>query len=513
MIRPTFAGFNTAISALKLNQKAMDVVGQNMANMHTEGYTRQRIDKNSIYQDISSVDFNPPDAPIGMGVKDMGVSQQRDFSLDYRYRVASSNAGSTEVELGTMKDIEQIFDEIMKDGTGVRVHNFIEQLTRMTTNPSDPIVEEVLKSNAQMIVNNLNDNANKLQGLYDTQHVNLKTGVVDRLNIVVENIAQLNEQIFRNGVAGNPSLELNDRRNTLIDELSSYVNIDVIRHPEKVGPNRHVERYEIVINDTAEPVQLLNGKEFTKLSVGNDTTTGEVIINVLGTDVDGNATETNINDKIQSGKIDGYLRILNGSGGVGNTSYNDKGILYFKNMNDTFASKFAEVMNESNVDKDGVMYEMFESYDGNPISADNIRVAQKWTDTFGSYIVNTTKDTTGDSSGATDNILNIISKFEEEFEFKSAQKADETIFKGTLTELISQTSINSSLRVSEIQTLNETTQGDKYTVGSARDSISTVDLNEEGVDLMTYSKSYNAAAKLMTTLDEMLDTLINRMGV
>jgi flagellar hook-associated protein 1 FlgK len=66
--------------------------------------------------------------------------------------------------------------------------------------------------------------------------------------------------------------------------------------------------------------------------------------------------------------------------------------------------------------------------------------------------------------------------------------------------------------VSDVETSYDTYSETQFQIEYSRNSLSSVDLNEEGVNLLTYSKSYNAAARLMTTIDEMLDTLINQMA-
>ena len=69
-----------------------------------------------------------------------------------------------------------------------------------------------------------------------------------------------------------------------------------------------------------------------------------------------------------------------------------------------------------------------------------------------------------------------------------------------------------NLQISEVEKTHESYLISQSQIDFERSSLSSVDFNEEGVNLLQYSKSYNAAARLMTTLDEMLDTLINRMG-
>ena len=87
------------------------------------------------------------------------------------------------------------------------------------------------------------------------------------------------------------------------------------------------------------------------------------------------------------------------------------------------------------------------------------------------------------------------------------------MYKRQFQEFLSYTTTKLNLQVADVQISFDTYSETLFHIDYARSSMSSVDLNEEGVNLLQYSKSYNAAARLMTTLDEMLETLINRMGV
>lgn len=78
MLRPTFIGYKTATGALKVNQYALDVVGQNISNVNTSGYTRQRLDINSVSLNAINMKFGTSGIIIGQGVEAKGVSQIRD---------------------------------------------------------------------------------------------------------------------------------------------------------------------------------------------------------------------------------------------------------------------------------------------------------------------------------------------------------------------------------------------------------------------------------------------------
>ncbi|NLA12918.1 MAG: hypothetical protein GX867_01545, partial [Tissierellia bacterium] len=121
-----------------------------------------------------------------------------------------------------------------------------------------------------------------------------------------------------------------------------------------------------------------------------------------------------------------------------------------------------------------------------------------------------------DNTGAVDNILRMINAFNAKNEFdvdRDPSTTNDILFKGTFQEFLSYTTTKLNLQTADVQISFDTYSETQFHIDYARSSMSSVDLNEEGVNLLQYSKSYNAAARLMTTLDEMLETLINRMGV
>lgn len=515
MLRSTFLGYKTATSALRVNQNMMDIVGQNISNINTEGYTRQRLDINSVSFSSSNIKLGTTGVIIGQGVKATGVSQYRDAFLDLRYRMEAAKSGSKHVESEALSDLESVFDEITKEGLDAQFSDLIQQLHSLTSSPSDPVLEGVVRTSAQILTQMFNDYSKQIKTIKNQQLNYLQDGAVVKVNQLLDNIATLNKQIKEDNIGGNPALELTDERNMLIDELSNYLDIEVEITPKSIGGNRSIDLLSIKLRDVKPPLELVNDEKSAEI-VLNVPVGNEVQLNIKK--IDG-TIENNINDKISNGQLDGYLKFLNGSGEFATTSSDNKGVVYYEKMLDTLASKFAEIMNEANsTSVPGAPYNkpLFEARKSDPsdpdtITAANIKISDEWLDSTGSYITNTKVATTGDSSGATDNILKMISKFESKETFKTDANID--LFEGTFQEFLSFTTTRLNLQVDDVQTSLDTYSESQYQIDYARSSMSSVDLNEEGVNLLQYSKSYNAAARLMTTLDEMLDTLINRMGV
>ncbi len=530
MLRSTFLGYRTATSALKVNQNMLDVVGQNISNINTEGYTRQRLDINSVSFNTRNIKIGTNGVIIGQGVEAQGVSQFRDSFLDLRYRMEASKTGNEYVQLEALSDLESIFDEISMDGLDAQFSDFVEQLHALTSSPSDPVLEGVVRTSAQMLTQMFNDYSDQIDTIRNQQLSYLQDGAMVKVNQLLDNISKLNKQIKEDNISGNPALELNDERNMLIDELSNYLDIEVVLTPQSIGGNKSIDLLSIKLRDTSPAVELVNDTaavELEALESGKDV---EIFLktNLDGTVNDIADTDKYLTEKINKGQIGGYIKFLNGKGEFAegtDPAYEaeEKGVQYYQNMLDTLANQFASVMNEANkvpntFDADGnvILWDdkpLFEARGGGDITAGNIKIHESWANATGSYITNTIKQETGDSTGATDNILRMISKFQSGEGSLDFIGGGTTLFNGTFQEFLSYTTTRLNLQVDDVGTSYDTYSGSQYQIEYARSSMSSVDLNEEGVNLLQYSKSYNAAARLMTTLDEMLDTLINRMGV
>lgn len=535
MLRSTFLGYKTATSALKVNQNMMDIVGQNISNINTEGYTRQRLDINSVAFNTRNIKMGTSGVIIGQGVAARNVSQFRDSFLDLRYRMEASKSGNEYIQLEAMKDLEDVFDEISMDGLDSQFSDLIKQLHSLTSSPSDPVLEGVVRTSAQMLTQMFNDYSKQIETVRNQQLNYLKDGALVKVNQLLDNISKLNKQIKEDNISDNPALELNDERNMLIDELSNYLDIEVVLTPQSIGGNRSIDLLSIKLRDVTPNIELVNDTKAVELQVLEDNKDVEIFLkkNLDGTENDPAIdTDKYMTQIIDKGQIGGYINFLNNKGEFAVTTgpnpdpvseATNKGVQYYNSMLDVLADKFSSIMNEANrvptaFDTDGnptawADKPLFASKDGGSITAKSIKIHENWLNATNSYITNTIKQGAGDSSGATDNILNMISKFQANngsFDYNSGTN---TIFKGTFQEFLSFTTTRLNLQVSQVQTSYDNYSSSQYQIEYARSSMSSVDLNEEGVNLLQYSKSYNAAARLMTTLDEMLDTLINRMGV
>ena len=131
----TFGSFTAARLGIYASQSSLNVTGNNIANINTKGYTRQRADLVSLYSDGNIRYANGFNLNIGYGVLVDGISQLRDPFLDIRYRNENSGLGANEAKLDCLNQLAHILDEVGKGNNefGIMEDQFNDLLTQLET--------------------------------------------------------------------------------------------------------------------------------------------------------------------------------------------------------------------------------------------------------------------------------------------------------------------------------------------------------------------------------------------
>ncbi len=523
-MRSTFAGFTTAQLALRASQYGLDVTGQNISNINTTGYTRQVVDQVSLnlqnsgrYASVSNV---------GYGTLVTGISQVRDPYLDIRFRNEVAKVGEYDTKLAGLQEVESVLDEVMTDGIQTQLSDLSTMLQKLSGKTSSEEYENMVKSSAESLTIYLNQCAKQLETIRSNQEYNLTEVDIPEINNILSNITELNKSIKDGQVNGNAALELIDQRNVLIDELSSYVKIDVTYVPTKISDSLTIDELKIDLVGNNNTFNLLNHTDHATLEVPDGTTQ----LNILDSegnlikDSGGNVISEDIFDELTSGSIKGALEFLNSNGEFDSEDNSFRGIGYYEKMLDLMASKLATTFNDlNNAGLDAStpaedLHDMFASSDGGTITAKTICIASGWSNSEYGITLSVTEDGSTPASGAKDNILKMISALSADQTFVNEgtlpdDSDDVTLFTGSFNEFISNLNTTLGIDISSTEDLLDNYVSVADEIASAKDAISGVSLDEEGINLLKYQKTYAAAARLMTTLDEALDTLINKMGV
>ena len=591
-MRPTFLAFQTAYRAISTSQILLDTAGNNIANVQTDGYSRQRVDINSVSNGGYIQRYKPQDVTAGGGVEAKRVSRIRDQFLDARYRMQNAENAEYTAILNGLGDLENVLDQVSTDGLLAEIAAFKKALDPMLENPPSNDMAMVVRNAAQKVASLLNTYSQQIENVRDQQIYDLQNVHIDtNFNSVVENIAALNKQINEEIAHGNTPNELMDERDLLFDKLSGLANVKINISDKWLSDSLKVEHVEVFLVDdnTGKQLNLIEDETYNTLSVVKNTD-GTVSININSAfgnvvkNADGSIKEIyrDITHYLTGGTIGGALNIINGKGAEFGSALNEdnlfRGTLYYKGMLDTFAANFARVLNEINAYNpngelprsfkvssqflidgttvnteydptdpyydseldnnangnkptgsdilpfnqtkwDNVLADyaskprdLFSTIDGSTvITAANIRVSQDWEDDP-MYLTVTQP---GDPSEG-ENIGRMIVAIEQGFAFYregDASKYPHTIFNGTLEEYFTGVNATLGLDVSLYTNYSSTSNQVMTTLFTARESVSGVNLDEEGVALMAYQKSYNAAVRFFTVLDEAVNKIINEMGL
>ena len=469
-MRSSFSGFEVAYKALNANQKALDVVSQNISNVNTKGYTRQRISLSSIAPYSGGI-YDSINIKAGGGVNIDGITQLRDKFLDIRFRNENANNNTINSFLEGLREIESVIDETAINGLGSAISEYYSSLQNYSLNTANVESASLLRSAARKLTQSLNINATQLNKIKQQKTVEFKNAV-NEVNHLLDKLKEINISIKAESVTGKTPNEMLDKRNLLLDELSEYINITVEQQ----------EDHTVTIKSSG--TYLLDSQlNLNYLSV--DEQDGKVsLLNKDGTAL-----------AAEEGKLFGLLNIINGD------SEDIKGVQYYLNLYDSFAEKFADTFN--NLNSVGGTDKPLFTGDNGEVTASNITISSQWeNDPF--FITSSAQ--TPDNIGKNDNILLMLQAFNTEHSFNNT-------FTSNFLEFTTLVNNDIATDISFYEDVAKTSDLVLNTIADKRESITGVSIDEETINLLKYQKAYAAAARVMTTFDDMLDIIINRMGV
>jgi flagellar hook-associated protein 1 FlgK len=226
----TFSALNTATLALYAQQRAIDVTGQNIANVNTEGYSRQRVDMQSIGGSTVPAIWSLS-SQVGQGVNADQVTRIRDAFLEARAQTEHATTASLTVQNDTLSQIEQSFQEPGSTGIQSMLTNVWTGWSDIHNNPTDPGARSQLLQRTQTLVAGLHTVAASLDGQWTNTQDSLNTLMTD-VNSAAAQVADLNQAIKRATDSNMPTNELQDKRDVLILHLADTVGATSTRQTD-----------------------------------------------------------------------------------------------------------------------------------------------------------------------------------------------------------------------------------------------------------------------------------------
>lgn len=575
----TFGGLNTLVRGLYAQQVALDTVGHNISNANTEGYSRQNV--NLTTTSTESVYGNRGVMQLGTGVTVDSIMRARDTFVDRQMWKETSSLGYGQTKLDTLNKIEGVFQEPTETGIQTVLNKFWTSLQTLATNASDEGARATVRQRGVEVVNAITHSAQQLKDMAADINsiVDIKVG---KINQITSEIYSLNRQICNIEVGGvDHANDLRDRRDHLVDQLSTIVNVNV--NEDKYG-NYSIQSAGVTLVDgngttalRTEPRQDSYGFEVRNVYAASSTQPLSFTNGELKGLIEARDSETN--------GIKGYLDKLNtvsqfllqdfnavhrdGYGTdntTGNNFFGDSGVNYSTLAEPAGGWLTAIKVNPGLFEPAGLAKiaaktgDSAVTHSSGTGGAASIKVSGNYTATDVTTIsvrvtgVSADNKVTGfqysSDGGASWNDVSTPSSFAVNgvsINFSVADSPNNQAGVDTYTFTIPQGNASGDnaillgnwLKTEKSSILGDTSLDNYYStvIGSLgvqaqdaerltdnqktlvnqirnwRESTAGVNMDEEMTNMIRFQKGYNAAARVMTTMDEMLDKLINGTGV
>ncbi|MDR1862947.1 MAG: flagellar hook-associated protein FlgK [Treponema sp.] len=225
----TFLGIEIGKRAVDAHQQALNVTGHNLSNASTPGYSRQRVEF-APFEPIYLPGLNREETPgqIGQGVVVERIERVRDELLDKRIIAQAGGEGYWGTRDPYVREMGKIYLEPGANSIRDKMDKFWESWQDLSNHPTDNAPRMAVLERGKTLIDGIHERYMSLKRLQDQSEEDIRM-TVDNVNDIVRQIAGLNDDIQKIKAQGDNPNDLLDRRDLMVDKLSSLVNVSVDR--------------------------------------------------------------------------------------------------------------------------------------------------------------------------------------------------------------------------------------------------------------------------------------------
>lgn len=482
----TFRGIEMAKQALFTQRSGLYTTGHNIANANTEGYSRQRVNFETRLP-TPNASRNRQEIPgqLGTGVQAGSVERIRNQFLDVQFRAENSKSGYYGTRNEALVRMENILNEPSDTGLSASMNQFWQSLQDLSVNPENSGARSVVLQRGEALADTFNYLSHSLSKIR-TDLQNQMEVTLKEANTILTEINNINQEVRKLETHGYTANDLYDKRDLLLDQLSEIVPIKVEYDKPAFGDG--VATVTLVDNmgnsytgQDGTPIVLVDGNNDTIHPLKVELNEQKVVSDIKIGDNLISASQLSR----ESGSLGGYIQSF---------GYVENGEM----LGDypTTLSKLDKIAFN--------LVEKFNSIHGEPSFFESISNELGAASVISVALDDPTNIHAGDQSGSGENALKLANVFYEEV----AELNDSSIlhyYESVIGEM--------GVDAEHVKRMNENTTILRSQVENQRMSVSSVSIDEELTNMLKFQHAYNAAARSMTATDELLDRIINSMGL
>jgi flagellar hook-associated protein 1 len=458
--------------SLMNSQSALQTVAHNVANRTTDGYSRQTVEFKT--NEPITVGNNR----IGTGARPGAVQRVNNNYLEKQLEREGNQLGYHEARADMMARVEQVYNEQTNKGLNHHMSDLFNSFRELSNNPESLASRTMVKESADFLAKDFKHVDTQLRDVENDVNFRLTTKIME-VNQLGKEIAQLNEKIQSVEIGGAKANDERDRRDLLVKQLGSIINI------------RYAEGKEggitITAGNTAVIVSGFSHRELFVASTPESKKKSEGNFDIFYKSND-DSTPVNITGQLTGGHIGGLLDVR------------DRVIGRVHNDMDELAYSLGSQVNEAHregfnrYNQKGLNFFVLPT--GKKDAASNIVLNRQISEDVGKIAAGGAPNAPGDNR-----IANVLSALQ----YKQVMADGQSTIDEYYSTIVGQVGV-------EAQRANsaQTAQRDSLKqLKNLRESVSGVSLDEETTKMIEFQKSFDASARIIRTADEMMDTVLN----
>lgn len=506
---------NISVGSMKNNQYALTVVSQNIANLHVEGYHRQRV--NFVTNEYTTNCENVISTIKGMN--GASISSLSDYIDDAAFKNAldsNSDAEYYNTLADALGELEDIADDLGDNGLNALLNDFFKASADLEKFPADMTIRQQYVLAAQNICEKFNEVSTKIQTIQDDKFNTIGTNV-EMINGMLSSLASANEEHVKNNQGTSTQAEIN----SILQELSNYMDVRT-----DTNANGTVNVY---VGDVAV-VQGGEQKYSIEVDFDSENPDAAVKFSLKSLENPDYVIENGVTDSFNSGSMKAYVEYLNGSGGANFSNLND-----MESALNSVATAFANAVNEIQTYDNGDVFAasittgddgnlilekatkpMFTTKDGTgAINASNIQVNLEIQED--PFLVSAARinlaDYTDENGVVDPSWIKAVGNSDNATEITALQNAKICSYNGgknncTLSQFLTNNAAKNGMDIANIQGKADTAQDIADADATNYANIIGVNLDEELADMIRYQRAFEASAKVFSTANDLMGTII-----
>lgn len=462
--------FNVAKSGMMATKAALSTTGHNIANVNTEGFSRQTLDQ------AAAPTIPSGKVTFGTGVRMKDIKRVNDEYLERRLHAEAKNFGNVEEKDTYLHQTEQIFNESNSDGLNRLASKFFNEFRKLSSDPANEAIRSSVRESSNQLVADVRRMDRSLKEVQRNID-NRIAGYVTEINSTAKEIRDLNLLIERGEMEGSSMADLCDQRDVALKKLGAMADISVSKD----------ERNKVTVT-MAGHIPIVEGDQLTKFEVmrtpadperGKAEGALDIVVN--------EPVPAVITGMLRSGRLGGLLEVRDRDIGEAQNRINEIAYRIATDVNEVHAQGYG---------KDGLSgRDYFAPISSKEHAAETLDLSDNVKENLSSIAAAKTLGAASDNRIAL--AISALGDMKDSFGNDGSILDD---YNSMVSEIAVKTASNSRAVIFQKDVLSQ--------IENMRESQSGVSLDEETANLIKYQHAYAANAKVMQVADEIMQTLI-----